>query len=67
MATIKITIEQTEVVVTKQKQWNLLQAGGNYGYVEEVLPEVRRAVLLEQSLPSESFDLKSVIKALNGI
>ena len=72
MSQIKITIEKSETVWKKSRTWNLMldnptQDQRQYDYVDAELPQLERVILLEQTLPSQDFDLKAVIKALNGL
>lgn len=62
-----MTIEKSEEVWQRSKDWLLQEAGGKYDYVETELPKVSRTVLLEQTVDENDFDLKGVIRAVNGL
>jgi hypothetical protein len=64
---VTVRIEVSQEVWERSKDWLLQESGGKYAYVETDLPKMKRALILEQVLPMESFDLKKVIQAINGL
>lgn len=71
-AVIKITIERSETVWKRSRDWRMVrdeatETGGKYEYVDAVLPKEERSTLLEQSLPESKLDMAKIIKAINSL
>jgi len=64
---LKITIQSEETVLERKVEWLKQADGGVYGDVDHEIPTTRTVTILEQSVPSDGFDLAKVIKAINGL
>ena len=70
MAQVRITIERTEEVWQKSRDWRRVtdrQDVKQFDYVDAELPKVETTTLLHQVLPDDKLDLAAVIKAVNGL